>query len=83
MDLVERVGRSRVLPVPAERRRLRVELGIQQRELAQELAVSVQTIWSWERGRSQPTGLNRERYAAALSQMQALLATRQNGNIIS
>ncbi|MCA1600096.1 MAG: helix-turn-helix domain-containing protein [Acidobacteria bacterium] len=70
---MERIGRSRVLPAPAERRRLRVTLGIQQQELAKELLVSVQTIWAWEQGRSEPTGVNRERYAAVLTQMQQLL----------
>ena len=73
-DLVERVGRSRVLPSAGERRRLRTALGIQQREVAEEVGVSVQSVWAWEQGRSEPTGRNRERYATLLTQMQAALA---------
>ncbi|MEJ2865954.1 helix-turn-helix domain-containing protein [Actinomycetospora flava] len=69
MDLVERVGTSRVLPDPKQRRALRRALGIGQREMATELGVSVQTISAWENGKAAPTGARRERYAALLARM--------------
>lgn len=68
-----------MLPPPAERRRLRTALGIQQRELAEEVGVSVQTVWAWEQGRSEPNGSNRERYVSLLTQMKATLAEIEAG----
>lgn len=76
MDLVGRVGRSRVLPPPEQRRELRRTLGIEQQELAAELGVSVQTVWAWETGRSIPAGENRQRYADALASMAATVNDR-------
>lgn len=70
MDLIGRVGTSRVLPDPEQRRALRHQLGLEQREVAAELGVSVQTLSAWENGRSRPTGERRERYAALLARMQ-------------
>ncbi|MGH3905754.1 MAG: helix-turn-helix domain-containing protein [Pseudonocardiaceae bacterium] len=67
------------MPPPTERRRLRIALGIRQRELAEEISVSVQTVWAWEQGRSEPAGINRERYATVLSEMQKILNSRQGG----
>jgi len=70
--MVERVGTSRVLPEPEQRRALRLALGIEQREIAEDLGVSVQTVSAWENGKARPTGVRRERYAALLSRMQEI-----------
>jgi len=76
MDLVSRVGLSRVLPAPVERRGRRLALGIGQRELAAELGVTVQTLWAWETGRTTPAGANRHRYAHVLASMSEALRGR-------
>lgn len=40
--------------------------GITQGEIARELDVTRKTVYAWEHGRGNPTGVNRERYAAML-----------------
>lgn len=53
------------LPKPQERRRLRTVRGITQKELAEALEVSRQTVVAWERG-SEPTEPHRTAYAEIL-----------------
>lgn len=72
-DALNRVAVAAPLPDVAERVRLRQELGIQQLEVAREVGVSTQTVWAWETGRSQPTGVRRRRYAALLAAMRRRL----------
>jgi DNA-binding XRE family transcriptional regulator len=55
------------LPLPAERLRLRELFGITKTSIARELGVSRQTVWAWETGETEPTGINRERYARLLT----------------
>jgi transcriptional regulator with XRE-family HTH domain len=58
------------LPLPAERRRLRVDAGLAGTSLAAQIGVSPTTVYGWEQGRN-PSGLLREAYAKALSQLAA------------
>lgn len=58
------------LPGTPERSRLRKSRGVTQKELADTLKVSRQTIVAWERG-AEPTGQNRENYARILRAWQA------------
>lgn len=55
------------LPEPGERVRLRKAFGISGAQLARSIGVSRQTLHAWERGDKEPTGDNREAYAAILS----------------
>jgi DNA-binding transcriptional regulator YiaG len=54
------------LPIPGERTRLRKRFGVSQQTLANSLSVSRKTIARWETGISEPTGENRNQYAAIL-----------------
>jgi len=55
------------LPPPNERARLRRKFGITQKHLAESLKISRQTVITWEAGTKEPTGENREAYAAVLN----------------
>lgn len=67
------------LPEPNERIRLRRALGVRQIELARAVGVSPQAVWAWERGKSEPTGDNRRRYGALLTEMRARLKEAGHG----
>lgn len=56
-----------ILPEPAERKRLREAFGITQVKLGASMGVDRKTIARWETGTSEPTGENREQYAAILT----------------
>jgi len=49
-ELLERVRARRVLPIAAERRRIREAASVSQHELAKALGVSWTAIWRWEQG---------------------------------
>lgn len=55
------------LPEPKERARLRRAFGISQSHLANSIGVSRNTVANWEAGAKEPTGDNREAYAAILT----------------
>ncbi len=59
-----------ILPVPAERIRLRQRFGITQEELAQALGVTRKSVRTWERGTAEPTGAHRRKYANILNRLQ-------------
>jgi DNA-binding transcriptional regulator YiaG len=63
------------LPAPAERGRLRRAADLTQRQVADALGVRTETIWAWERGRSEPRPPHRAAYAHLLEQITARLAT--------
>lgn len=71
--IFDRIATSGALPKPADRVQLRRVLGIQQREIAQAVGVSVQSVWAWETGRSEPTGEHRVRYIELLTAMRRRL----------
>jgi transcriptional regulator with XRE-family HTH domain len=56
------------LPPPEERRRLREAAGLAGTNLAAQIGVSPTTVYGWEQGRN-PSGLLREAYARALTQL--------------
>jgi DNA-binding transcriptional regulator YiaG len=60
------------LPGPAERIAIRRRAGISQTDLARMLEVRVQTVSSWEHGRTTPLGRNLPLYARALDEMRAM-----------
>jgi hypothetical protein len=72
-----------MLRAPAHRYRLRgrVTRGVQQRALADDIAVSVPSNRTVEQSQPEATGLVQERHAATLTQIQGILVIRQNGNI--
>ena len=69
----------RISPDSAKRHRERLRLT--QRELAQLLNVSINTVSGWEAGRSSPMGINREMFAGVrtmgVREVQAMLEDNQ------
>ncbi|MFG2621221.1 helix-turn-helix domain-containing protein [Streptomyces sp. NPDC048507] len=59
--------RSRDLPEPAERRRLREQWGLSTRQVALAFGVTPATVRSWEGGRTAPRGGRKEAYRQFLS----------------
>ncbi|MEY9878186.1 DNA-binding transcriptional regulator YiaG [Streptacidiphilus sp. MAP12-33] len=62
------------LPAPAERARLRKAARLTQRQVADALGVRVETVWTWEKGRTEPRPPQRAAYAHLLRQIAARLA---------
>jgi DNA-binding transcriptional regulator YiaG len=58
------------LPPPSERAGIRKQYGVTQAQLAEVLRVSRKTIYTWESGTAEPTGANRDQYAAILAAWQ-------------
>ena len=56
-----------VLPEPGERIRLRKSFRVTRRVLAASIGVTQKTVERWELGTSEPTGENRNDYAAILA----------------
>jgi len=63
---------SRKLPDPDERIRLRKAFQLSQREVAEELGVTVITLRAWETGRTHPRSAKREQYARLLRRLRQL-----------
>jgi DNA-binding transcriptional regulator YiaG len=72
-SLLSGLAGAQALPNPDDRVRMRKALGIRQIDLARTIGVSAQTVWAWERGKSEPTGEHRRRYAALLSEIRERL----------
>lgn len=68
-ELLERARLRQQLPPPSERRAIRIRSGIAQREMAEALSVSRQTLDHWERGRRRPRGSSVVRYARLLAEL--------------
>jgi DNA-binding transcriptional regulator YiaG len=62
------------LPAPVERVRLRKAAKLTQRQVAAALGVRVETIWTWEKGRTEPRPPRRAAYAHLLQQIADRLA---------
>jgi DNA-binding transcriptional regulator YiaG len=71
-ELLERVRARRKLPVAAERRRIREQAGVSQRELAAALGVSWTAIQRWEQG-ARPRA-HAAAYARALEELKRVAA---------
>ncbi|MFJ7206584.1 helix-turn-helix domain-containing protein [Streptomyces sp. NPDC098789] len=61
-----RSPRTRTLPEPGERKRLREAWKLTPRQVASAFGVTAATVRSWEAGRTSPTGKRREAYARFL-----------------
>lgn len=61
--------RAARLPKPAERKAIREKAGVSLQRLADELGVSVTSIWHWERGQDGPSLENAARYRALLDEL--------------
>jgi DNA-binding XRE family transcriptional regulator len=76
MDQLERaLERRRIesrLPEPAVRKRLRLLVGLTQREVATAVGVSQQAINAYEGGTRRPSGTIAERYVAVLDRLREL-----------
>jgi transcriptional regulator with XRE-family HTH domain len=68
-EFQRRVSARRTLPLPAERRAMRVATGITTAELADLVGVSRQAIQHWESGTRTPGPKHLLAYAAALKTM--------------
>lgn len=58
-------------------KRIRLEMGLTQAELATKLGVVVQTVSNWERGTSEPREDDRKSVSAVYSRWQQRRATQQ------
>ena len=65
-DLRTQVLAARALPLPAERRAIRVAAGVGTQELAKAVGVSRQCIYQWERGDREPKTRRLRVYIEAL-----------------
>ncbi|NEC91740.1 helix-turn-helix transcriptional regulator [Streptomyces sp. SID12501] len=70
-SLLAAVDDGTVLPLPAERVRLREAAGLTRAALAQALGVRVPSIEAWEAGRAEPKGERREAYRRLLEGLAA------------
>ncbi len=70
-DLLERLRAKRELPLPAERRRIRVAAGASLRDVAHELGVSHTAVRRWETKPSVPRE-SRIAYARLLDELRQL-----------
>jgi DNA-binding transcriptional regulator YiaG len=64
------------LPPARQRRRIRDDAGISQRELAEALGVGVMTFNRWERGVARPRGQHATAYLALLEKLEDAAAGR-------
>lgn len=71
MPLVDRVRATR-LPPPAQRRSIRLAVGVSLREMSAELGVSKLTVSHWERGMREPRRDHALRYRRLLDALQGL-----------
>ncbi|WP_042440031.1 helix-turn-helix domain-containing protein, partial [Streptacidiphilus albus] len=69
--LLAAVDSGAVLPVPAERVRLREAAGLTVAAVAQALKTRTASLESWEGGRTEPTGDKREAYRRLLEGLAA------------
>ncbi|MEV8464756.1 MULTISPECIES: telomere-associated protein Tap [Streptomyces] len=70
-SLLAAVDEGTVLPVPAERTRLREAAGLTEAAVAQALGVRVPSIQAWEAGRAEPRGERLEAYRRLLEGLAA------------
>ncbi|MFW6695872.1 telomere-associated protein Tap [Streptomyces sp. MAR4 CNX-425] len=81
------VARSRVLPPPAERRRLRVAHGLTQQEVADALGVRRATVGAWESEdparRTEPRPPERDAYARLLQQLAELYPPPSESRLVA
>ena len=61
--------RAARLPEPAERKRIREKAGVSLRRVAEELGVSITTVWHWEHDGDGPSMENAVRYRELLDQL--------------
>lgn len=69
MSLVDEVRQAKKLPAPDMARLIRINAGVSQGRMAQEINVHRMTIARWESGARRPRGTARARYAALLEQL--------------
>ena len=62
--------RAARLPPPARRKRIREKAGVSLQRMADELGVSVTSIWHWESGKDGPSLENAARYRVLLDQLE-------------
>jgi DNA-binding transcriptional regulator YiaG len=73
-ELLERVRARRVLPAPAERRRIREAADVTQRELAKALGVPQTYVWRWEQGSKPRDHQHEVAYADLLNELKRVAA---------
>lgn len=61
------------LPSLEERKRLRFASGLTGAQFAATIGVSSATVYAWERGDREPTGLQRDAYAVGLLELAELV----------
>ncbi|MFJ3722275.1 helix-turn-helix domain-containing protein [Streptomyces sp. NPDC090045] len=76
-------GSERSLPAPEERRRLREAADLTHEQVAEAVGVTATTVRSWETGRTDPRGRNREAYAAFLTALAAPAAAPEQADTAS
>lgn len=69
-ELLARTRLATRLPSPRQRRQIRENAAVGQREMAAALGVAVMTINKWERGLTKPRGRHAAAYASLLEQLE-------------
>ncbi|MDQ3326232.1 MAG: helix-turn-helix domain-containing protein [Actinomycetota bacterium] len=68
-QLLDEVARRRRVPAPAVARAIRVEAGVSQQRLADEVGVHRMTVARWEAGERRPRGAMAARWAEVLDSL--------------
>lgn len=74
-QILKRVDARKPLPPPARRAELRKGAHLRLLDIAEVVGVSITTVSYWEKGRSEPSGTNRDAYLGILQTLEEAVAS--------